>query len=139
MSVRNKPEFRAFLPMLLIFALVSALSVVFRGFLENLNIDQTVLITGNLVLFIVGAASFVLYHRALLAGNTQVFLRNVYSGMLLKFFVSLTAAFIYLFSAGPAVNKPGLFGVMFLYLLYTFAEMAILMKQSKQIKLNKNA
>jgi hypothetical protein len=42
-------------------------------------------------------------------------------------------------SAGNAVNKGGLFSVMFLYLVYTFSEIAILLKQSRQIKENKNA
>lgn len=139
MSLINKPEIRALIPMLLVFILVSAVSVVFSDFLKQQNIDQTVLVTGNLLLFTAGAASFILYRKALLAGNTQAFLRNVYSGMLLKFFVCLAAAFVYIFNAGPALNKPGLFSVMFLYLLYTFIEMAIIMKQSKQIKLNKNA
>jgi len=138
MSIKYGPEFRAIMPLLCIFILVSFISVVFPEFLQRRNIDRTVLISGNVLLLIVGAASFIFYRKAILAGNTQAFLRNMYSGMLLKFFVCIAAAFIYIFNASPDVNKPGLFSVMFLYLIYTFAEMATLMKQSKQIKLNKN-
>ena len=139
MSVQKKAVIQAFLPILLVFSVVSCFSVVFVTTLRKINIDQSMLIIGNMLLFVVTAFSFVLYRKALLAGNTQVFLRNVYSGMFIKFFVCLSAAFIYIFNAGNALNKPGLFSLMFLYLVYTFLEIGILMNQSKQIKQNKNA
>lgn len=139
MSVQKKAVIQAFLPILLVFILVSCFTVVFVTTLRKLNVDQPMLIIGNMILFVVTALSFVLYRKALLAGNTQVFLRNVYSGMFIKFFVCLAAAFIYIFSVGGAVNKPGLFSLMFLYLVYTFLEIGILLNQSKHIKQNKNA
>jgi hypothetical protein len=102
-------------------------------------VDILLLISGNLILFIVTSVSFVLYRKALFATNTHAFIRNVYSGMLLKLFVCMIAAFIYIYASGGQVNKAGLFSVMFLYLVYTFVEVAILLKQSKQIKQSKNA
>jgi hypothetical protein len=139
MSVQNKPDLKAFLPLVLIFVVAGAVAMIFADFLEKLEIDRTVLIAGNIILFAVTTISYFFHRQALLAGNTQVFLRNVYSGMFLRFFVCLIAAFIYIMSAGNAVNKGGLFSVMFLYFVYTFSEIAILLKQSRQIKENKNA
>ena len=61
-------------------------------------------LSGNLLLFLVTVFSFILYRKALLAANTQAFLRNVYSGMLLKLFICMVAAFIYISAAGRSVK-----------------------------------
>ena len=139
MNLQQPPFIKLFLPVLLIFILVSCLSIAFRNSFTRLQIDTDVVIIGNLILFLVTLISFFLYRKALLASNTHAFLRNVYSGMMLKLFVCMTAAFIYIYAMDGKVNKPGLFAVMILYLVYTFVEIAILMKQSKQIKQRKNA
>lgn len=129
----------AFLPLLLVFLFVFSSSVVFGRMLVKYHIDQTMLITGNIILFAVTLLSFLLYQRALMADNTQVFLRNVYGGMMIKFFVCISVTFIYVLITGNAVNRPALFILMFLYLLYTFMETALLMKRSRQIKETRNA
>lgn len=129
----------AFLPLLLVFLFVSSSSVVFGKVLARYHIDQIMLITGNIILFSVTLLSFLLYQRALMAGNTQIFLRNVYSGMMIKFFVCISATFIYVLSIGNGVNRPALFILMFLYFLYTFMETALLMKRARQIKQNRIA
>ena len=127
---------KIFLPIIIVFILVSVIPVVFNGILQKTQIDQGVLLIGNLILFTVTVLSFLLYRKAMMAGNTQGFIRNVYGGMLLKFFICIIAAFIYIFNARQAVNKSGVFALMFLYLVYTFLEISILMKHSKH---NKNA
>ena len=129
---------RSFLPLLFVFILVSSFTIVVPGKLLDWNIDQGMLISGNIILFGVTLLSFVLHRKALFAGNTHLFLRNVYSGMGVKFFVCIFAALIYIFTSGNAVNKPGLFTLMFLYFLYTFLEVMILLKVSRQIKQKKN-
>ena len=139
MSAFQKPVFRLFLPVLLTFVFVSSFAVIFRNWLSSREVDTGLLLAGNLLLFLVTIISFLLYRKALLAANTQAFLRNVYSGMLLKLFICMVAAFIYIYSAGRAVNRSGLFALMFLYLVYTFLEVAILLKLSRQIKQQHNA
>src|SRR5215207_703784 len=119
MSESPRPVlFKLFLPILLIFVFVSVLTVVFGNRLNELNINSQLLLYGNLLLLLVTAFSFVLYRKALVAANTQAFLRNVYSGMMLKLFVCIIAAFIYIYNTGGDVNRNGLFALMFLYLLY---------------------
>ena len=139
MNVFPRPVLRLFIPLLLVFLFVSCLAVVFRNRLFIYKIDQDLVIYGNVILFFVTTVSFLLYRKALLAANTQAFLRNVYGGMLLKLFICMIAAFIYISAAGREVNRNGLFVLMFLYLLYTFIEVAILLKMSRQIKQQKHA
>jgi hypothetical protein len=139
MNVSSNSLFRTFLPILLIFICVSGFSVVFAAKLHSWGVDQALLIFGNLLLFLVTLFSFLLYRKALLAANTHAFLRNVYSGMMMKLFVCIIAAFIYILMAGSQVNKPGIFILMALYLLYTFLEIAGVLKLSRQIKQQKNA
>ncbi len=122
---------KIFLPILIVFLLVNVFPVVFSKALEKFHIDHGVLIIGNLVLFAVTVFSFLLYQKAMMAGNTQNFIKNVYGGMFLKFFICIIAAFIYIYNARSAVNKSGVFMLMFLYLVYTFLEISILMKNSK--------
>jgi hypothetical protein len=56
----------------------------------------------------------------------------VSSGMVVKMVICLAAAFVYISMAGKAVNKAAILGCCALYILYTFTEVAILMKISKQ-------
>ena len=139
MTLLQRPLFKLFLPILLIFVLISSLSLVFGYRLTDWNIDAMLVLFGNLVLFLVTAFSFLLYRKALLAANTAAFLRNVYSGMLLKLYICMAAAFVYIYAAGNHVNRNGLFVLMFLYLLYTFLEVSSLLKLSRQIKQQPNA
>ncbi len=125
---------QSFLPVIIIFIAVSFIAVAGSSLLGRLNIDKGLLIGGNLLLFVVTFISFFLYRRALVAGTTTTFLGNVYGGLFLKLFICLAAVFIYLFTMRTTINKGGLFLLMFLYLLYTFMEVSILMKLSKQGK-----
>jgi hypothetical protein len=139
MSLNKSPVFKSIFPILIFFLLVSSLAFILGDTLRRLNIDQPMVIAGNLILFVVTVISFGFYRKALYAGNTHAFLRNVYSSLFLKFFVCLIGIFLYVFTAGTSVNKPGLLGLLLLYLIYTFLEIGILMNESKQIKQNKNA
>ena len=123
---------KVFLPIIVLFIFVNACAIIFLQTLGRLHLDQTLLLTGNLILFAVTVVSFILYQKAMIAGNTSLFIRNVYGGMFIKFFVCLIAAFLYIYTARQSVNKSGVFALMLLYLVYTFLEIFILMKHSKQ-------
>lgn len=127
---------KPFLPLTVIFVVTSALFIVLRSLWEKWGISPNVMIIGNMILFLATAASFSLYQKALRNNNVQVFLRMVYGGMFLKMMICLIAAFIYIVTVKKGVSKGAIFGCMFLYLLYTFVEISILMKLSKQQKKN---
>lgn len=124
---------RTFLPIVIIFVIVLAGALIFQDMLEGWKINSHVIINGNLLLFAVTFNSWLFHKRALVAGNTHSFMRNLYGGMMIRMLVCIIALFIYVALAAH-VNKPAIFVVMFLYLVYTFTEIAVLLKYSKRIK-----
>jgi len=127
---------RPFVPISVFFILLNVFFVAGKGLLEKWGVDQSVLILGNLLLFVVTAFSFAVSYRGLKATNPHAFVRSVYGSVMIKFFVFAIAAFIYIQSAKAAVNKSGLFICMGLYLVYTFMEVSVL---TKLLKNKKNA
>jgi hypothetical protein len=114
---------------------MNALFITGKSTLARIGADQSVLILGNLLLFLVSLLSFILLRRSLAATNPNVFVRAIYTSFIAKFFICAIAAAAYVLSAST-VNKPALIGCMFLYAVYTFIEVATLMKL---LKLKKNA
>jgi hypothetical protein len=119
--------------MILIFILLNAFFVIGKSTVEKWGADQSVIIFGNLLLFLASLFSFLLLQRSLAATNPNVFVRAIYTSFIVKFFVCAIAAAVYVLSA-PSVNKPALITCMFLYLIYTTIEVGSLMKLLKQKK-----
>jgi hypothetical protein len=127
---------RPFAPIAILFILLNAFFVTGKGLLEKWGVDQSVLIFGNLILFIVTAFSFFISRKGLTATNPHAFVRSVYGSVMIKFFVFAITAFIYIQTAKAAVNKSGIFICLGLYLVYTFMEVSVL---TKLLKSKKNA
>lgn len=123
---------KSFLPILLIFVVLNALFIAGRNQLEDWGADQEVLIMGNAILFVVTLLSYLLALRGLNNPNPNAFFRSVYGSIILKLFLSMIAAFIYIFTYQKALNKPALFGCMGLYLVYTFLEVSALTRMLKR-------
>jgi hypothetical protein len=90
-----------------------------------------VLSVGNLVLFLATAFSFYLYSKALRNKNVNVFLRMMYSSLLVKMIFCLAATLLYLFLAGSEVNRAAIIACFVLYMVYTYMEVKVLMRLSK--------
>ena len=106
--MENKTSMPLFRPILLVFI---GLSIVFFGASSALmawGIDYRVLLTGNLLLFLVTCVSFFLYSKGLHSKNMQAFIRVMYGSLLVKFFVCLVAVLIYAMIARLAVNRNGI-------------------------------
>ena len=129
---------KPYLPIIIVFSFVSAMAVVFSAVLVKKGIDTNILIGGNIVLFLVTLLSYWFNRKAIFSGNTQAFLRNFYSGMFVKFFACLIAAFCYIYFAGKAVNIGALFSLMFLYMVYTIMEISGVLRQSDSLKTRPN-
>ena len=125
---------KSILPLVTIFLLVGVLIFVFRNSLERLGFDWQVLSGGNLFIYLVTVASMHLLNKGMQSEKTQVFLRNAYSGIMVKLFACAGAAFIYILASGKSLNKPAIFGCMALYLVYTFVELSVIMKQNNTRK-----
>ncbi|MGI8635998.1 MAG: hypothetical protein ACR2KZ_11415 [Segetibacter sp.] len=125
---------KSMLPLVVIFLVVGGLILVLRNTLQSLGCDWRILSGGNLFIYLVTVVSMHLLGKGLHAERTQVFLRNAYGGIMVKLFACAGAAFFYILLSGKDLNKPALFGSMGLYLIYTFAELSIIMKQSNAKK-----
>ena len=121
-------------PMILVFILLNGFFIVGRSWLEKKGVDQQVLIIGNLILLAVSILTFWLTWRSLKSQNTHVFVRALYSGFIIKFFAIALAAFIYILLAEKNLNKPALFCVMGLYIVYSAIEVNTLLRVLKQKK-----
>ena len=128
----SKPAF----PLIVLFVLVSLAFFLMKGWFVAHGVDYALVLGGNLLLFIVSFISLQFLQKALVHQNTSGFLRNLYSGLLLKLFACSIAAFIYIYMVGGKVNTKALFICLFLYLVYTFLEMRTVMAASRRIKKN---
>jgi hypothetical protein len=90
-----------------------------------------VLLVGNALLFLVTLFSFSLYRKGLNDKNPLVFLRMMYSSMIVKMVICAGAATIYFYIARKEVSKAGILGCFALYMVYTFLEVTALTRLSK--------
>ena len=127
--MRNK---KPFLPVVLLFVILNAFFLTGKNMLQRWNVDHEVLIVGNALLFGITLISFLLAQKGLRNTNTHAFIRSIIGGIIIKLFVSVIAAFIYISIFKKNINKPALFTCMGLYLVYTFFEVSVLTKQLKQ-------
>jgi hypothetical protein len=130
----NENRRRPFLPAIILFIVLNGFFISGKSLLEKWGADQEVLIIGNLILFIVTLISYMLSIRGLKSDNPHAVVRSVYGSFMIKFFVCIIAAFAYIMSVKKNVNKPALFACMGLYLVYSFIEVSVLTKLSKQKK-----
>ena len=128
----TKARLKNFRPIVLFFIIINALAIVGRRWMQGWEMDQEVVIIGNLVLFIVTLLSFILAIKGLSNPNPNAFFRSIYSSMMFKLFFCAIAAFVYISIADNNLNKLALFTCMGLYLVYTFMEVSVLTKLLKQ-------
>jgi hypothetical protein len=122
------------LPVIIFFIALNGFFISGRNMLHRWGVDQDVVIYGNLLLFLITLISWLLAQRGLANPNPHAFVRSVYMSVMLKLFVCMIVAFIYISINKTGLNKAGLFTCMGLYLVYTFLEVSLLMKVLKQKK-----
>ncbi len=125
-------------PLVSVFLITAALIFIFKQFLELHGFDWQILSGGNIFIYLITAVSMHLLTKGMNAADTNAFLRNAYGAVLIKLFACAGAAFIYIALSGKNLNKPALFASMGLYLIYTFVELSLIMKQSNAKKNVKN-
>ncbi|RYY57788.1 MAG: hypothetical protein EOO05_17730 [Chitinophagaceae bacterium] len=126
----NRSNWKSLQLMVVVFIILNGFFISARALLLKKGIDQSVVLVGNLVLFAVSLIAFLLTQKTLENKNPHVFVRAVYSGFIIKFFIVVLAAFVY-FQLVDVVNKPALFVVLVLYLVYTFIEVSSLLRLLK--------
>ena len=132
----NRNSMASLRPMILVFILLNAFFIAGKNMLARWEVDQSVVITGNLILFVVSLASFLLTRRSLTSANPNAFVRAMYGSFMIKFFVCAIAAFAYIMAVKKELSKPALITCMGLYIVYTAIEVSAL---TKLLKHRKNA
>ena len=113
---------KAFIPVIVLFTILTAFFIIGRSLLLSWGADQNVLLIGNFILFLVTVLSFTTAAKGIDAKNPHDFVRSVYGSIMIKLFLFIIAAFIYIAIYKKDLNKPALFTLMGLYLVYTFVE-----------------
>ena len=133
--MQRRPR-KSFFPLLMFFVISNMFFITGRNMLARWGVDQNVLILGNVALFAITLISFLVTKRGLTNSNPHAFIRGVYSGIMLKLFLCIIAAGIYISIYRSGINKGAFFTLMGLYLVYTFIEISSLTKLLKEKKVN---
>lgn len=129
--MKNK---KPWIPFVLLFIILNTFFLVGQHWLVKKGVDIEVLIGGNLVLFLATALSFFVYQRSLMSPNPKASVSGMLGSFMIKFFICLIAAFVYILVSRENVNKPALVICMGLYIVYTAMEVSALQKLLKQKK-----
>jgi hypothetical protein len=123
---------RPFLPILIVFLVITLLIWTGRPVLAGWNADYKVLLGGSTILMLVTSVSFYLYIRGLRnKTNPFFFVRMMYGSLVVKMFVCLVAIGAYLLAVRPP-NRNGILGCFILYIIYTYLEVKILTQLSRK-------
>ncbi|TCJ17588.1 hypothetical protein EPD60_05180 [Flaviaesturariibacter flavus] len=125
----NRRARKPYFSLLLVFVVLNGFFISSKGLLTRNGFDQDALVWGNVVVFLITLGSFLLAQRGLKDKNPNAFVRSVYGSVMLKLFLCIIAAFAYIAVAQKHINKPALFTLMGLYLVYTFIEVSALTRQ----------
>jgi hypothetical protein len=128
MQNRRKP----FITIIVLFVALNAFFIVGKSMLTRWGADQNILIIGNSVLFVITLISAWMAVRNLNSTNPHAFVRGVFGSITIKLFLCMIAALVYIATYKKDLNKPALFTLMGLYLLYTFLEVGSLTKLLKK-------
>ena len=126
------PARKLYVPVMLFFIVVNGFLLAGNKLLQTMGIEQPVAIIGNLILFIATMLSLYLYQRAMTHVSTQGFLRNAYSGLLVKLVICLVSVAIYAMVEKANLNRQGVFACVFFYFIYSVIEMRSLMRWNKE-------
>ncbi len=118
-------------PILTVFALTTMIVLVARSTINEAGLDAGMLLGGNLFLVVLSVISFLLLHRSVKTPNPQSFIQNFYLSFLVKFVLVAGVALWYALAADK-VNRLSVIICMALYLVYTFIELRVILKESKR-------
>lgn len=106
--------------------------MLFGTWLDEKKIDHTVLIYGNLLLFIITLIACYIYARALASDNAHAFVRSVMMVSFLKLMTIAISVFIYLIAAGESRSIYAVVVSMLFYIIYTVLEVGGAMKINRE-------
>jgi hypothetical protein len=132
--MENKITSNPFYPIVVVFFVITLLVFGLMSRFRDWNIDSYVVLSGNVILFLATYFSFRLYRKGLQTTSTHTFLRMTYSGMLLKMGICIVAVVGYGIVSSGKINKAAIIACIAFYFLYSFLEVRLLTRLSKEQK-----
>ncbi len=118
----NKKDFRIFFrPVIIFFIAINAVCISCAKWLDDIKIDHTAVMLGNLILFFLTITACFIHIKALKNNNPYAFVRAVTLASFLKLAVIVLSVIIYF----NVAYNPTIFAVitvMCLYIVYTIFE-----------------
>jgi hypothetical protein len=125
-------EVKLLRPLILLFIFFNAFFLLNRNWLSKRSLDNTVLLSANLLFFTINLLIFFLQKRGVKNPNPNVFVRAVLGGTMIKMAVCIIAVMLYVLLWRDSFSKMSVFAAMFLYLIYLAVEVAAASKMNKQ-------
>jgi len=120
-------------PLHLVFVLVTVVSLVAWNQIVTAGATPLVILVGNIIIYAACLLSYRMAVRSMHNPNPHAFVRAIYASTFSKMGICLFAVLLYILLA-PPVNRASLFTCMGLYLVYTWLEVSILNKQTRNRK-----
>ncbi len=122
--------------LLVLFIVVTALSIVFKDRLAEKKIDYLVVMGANAILFILSMISLVMHAKAVTNKNPNAFVRSIMAANIIKLLGVAMAAFIYIQASTKETRSVNaIFIALGLYIIYTWLEKkaTLQINKSKQV------
>jgi hypothetical protein len=116
------------LPILIVFAILTAAIFSANKILLHFNADKNVLLGANVLFLLLGIIVFFIQQKALQNPNPNVFIRSIIAGTMIKMFTTVLAVLAYVVATGNDYSKAAVFISLFMYLIYLAAEVIAITK-----------
>ncbi len=123
---------KLYLPVVILFVLISVLIIVFKDKLQAHNLNYIPLLVANGITALLSLISLSMHISAIKNNNAKAFVRSVMLGSFMKLMVIGFSALIYLFIV-KSQGKYTVLGVMVFYFIYTFVEVRMAMRLNKNL------
>ncbi|MFV0606760.1 MAG: hypothetical protein ACK5NK_13055 [Niabella sp.] len=133
-TTKNKGWQNPVTMIILTFVLLNAVVFLSKTLLESKGMDVKVVLTGNLILFLLCIFTLKRSMKAIDNPNPHVFVRHYYGGFLIRLLAIAVAAFIYIYSSNGNISRITLFSFMGIYAIYSAIEVSSLRKILKEKK-----
>jgi hypothetical protein len=135
MATKKNSFFSTLIPVLFLFIVINVLAELGKRVFPGYNINYSVVLAANLLLFVAGIFSLWMNYRAAKSKNPNAFVQSVMMATTFKLLLFGMAMILYLLQVGKSRNVPGVIIGMILYIVYTAIEIRIALQLNK----NKNA
>ncbi len=121
-----------FIPLFIVFLIVNCFCLVFTSWLTEKKVDTMVVISANLLLFLIGVINGAMSLRAMKNPNPNVFVRSSMAGTFIKLLVMAAAVMIYSLTAGDKISVAAIIVSMGLYVIYSIIEVKASLKLNRK-------